>query len=64
MKEGESTVEAMLHGIEAVLAGTQSSFSAEYARPSSGGESWFLVRVTQLKASNSIVLSHPIFPSG
>ncbi len=58
VKEGESTVEAMLHGIEAVLAGTQSSFSAEYARPSSGGESWFLLRVTQLKASNSIVLSH------
>ena len=58
VKEGESTVEAMLRGIEAVLAGTQSSFSTEYARPSSGGVHWFLLRVTQLKASNAIVLSH------
>ncbi len=58
VKDGESNLEAILHGIEAVLAGTQSSFSAEYARPSSDGESWFLLRVTQLKDSNSIVLSH------
>ncbi len=58
VSEGESTVEPILNGIVAVLAGNRSHFSAEYARRSSDGESWFLLRVTQLKDSSSVVLSH------
>jgi PAS domain S-box-containing protein len=58
IQEGELAVEPILRGIEAVLAGTQPAFSAEYPCQTPLGQSWYLLRVTQLKGSNSIVLSH------
>jgi signal transduction histidine kinase len=56
--DGESAFETILRGIESVLAGEQSSFSTEYACHSPRAQRWFLLRVTQLRGTRAIVLSH------
>jgi signal transduction histidine kinase len=54
----DSTAQVILGGIEVVLGGSQPSFSAEYACHSPEEERWFLMRVTPLKESQGIVISH------
>jgi PAS domain S-box-containing protein len=53
-----STSQAMLKGVEAVLRGDQPSFSAEYQTLLPEVPHWFLMRVTPLKESNGVVISH------
>lgn len=48
----------ILSGIEAVLAGKQEAFSAEYPCHSSDEQRWFLFRVSPLVESQGVVLSH------
>jgi signal transduction histidine kinase len=55
---GDSTAQAILGGIEAVLGGSQPSFSTEYACHSPEEERWFLMRVTPLKDARGVVISH------
>ena len=55
---GTSTGQAILKGIEDVLAGDQPSFSAEYRAALPEEERWFLMRVTPLKESKGVVISH------
>jgi signal transduction histidine kinase len=55
---GDSSAQAILDGIEAVLVGSQPSFSAEYSCHLPEEENWFLMRVTPLKGEKGIVLSH------
>ena len=50
--------QAILDGIEAVLDGRETSFSAEYCVPSPEEAHWVLLRVTSLKGSAGVVLSH------
>jgi signal transduction histidine kinase len=54
----ESTRETILKGIETVLAGDQPRFSAEYQTLSPEVPCWFLMRVTPLKESQGVVISH------
>ncbi|MBK8275222.1 MAG: PAS domain S-box protein [Nitrospira sp.] len=56
--EGDATVLPILSGIEAVLAGKQEAFSAEYPCHSSDEQRWFLFRVSPLVESQGVVLSH------
>ena len=50
--------QTILKGIEAVLTGDQSSFSGEYHAPLMEEDRWFLMRVTQLKGAEGVVISH------
>jgi len=52
-----STSQTILKGIEAVLTGDQPSFSAEYLAVMPEVPRWFLMRVTQLKESQGVVIS-------
>ena len=49
--------QSLLGGIEAVLAGRQTSFSREYLNRTPEGDRWFLMRVTPLKGARGAVLS-------
>jgi PAS domain S-box-containing protein len=53
-----STSQAILNGVEAVLKGNQPSFSAEYQELLPEVPRWFLMRVTPLKESQGVVISH------
>jgi PAS domain S-box-containing protein len=55
---GDSTSQVILGGIETVLEGSQTSFSAEYPCHSPEVERWFLMRVTPLKDTKGVVISH------
>ncbi|HMX27908.1 MAG TPA: PAS domain S-box protein [Blastocatellia bacterium] len=57
---GPDAVEAQaaLDGIQAVLNGSQSSFSLEYPCHSPDEERWFLMTVTPLKGLQGVVVSH------
>lgn len=55
---GTSTGRAILNAVEAVLAGDQPSFSAEYRAALPEEERWFLMRVTPLKGAQGVVISH------
>jgi PAS domain S-box-containing protein len=50
--------QAILKGLEAVLAGYDPSFSAEYRKQLPEGERWFMMRVTPLKGAKGVVISH------
>ncbi len=50
--------QAVLKGLEAVLAGHDPSFSAEYHKQLPEEERWFLMRVTPLKGAEGVVISH------
>lgn len=56
--DGDTTVLPILSGIEAVLAGRQETFSAEYPCHSPDEKRWFLLRVSPLMESQGVVLSH------
>ena len=62
--EGEPGAALILEGVEAVLGGSQASFSAEYACHAPEEERWFLMRVTPLKGAKGakgakgVVISH------
>jgi len=53
-----STGQAILKGLEAVLAGYNPSFSAEYHKQLPEEERWFMIRVTPLKEGQGVVISH------
>jgi len=53
-----STSQLILRGVKAVLTGDQANFSAEYRALSQGEAWWFLMRVTPLKESQGVVISH------
>ena len=55
---GEPIVQLIVEGVVAVLGGSQPNFSAEYACHSPEEECWFQMRVTPLKASKDVVVSH------
>ena len=55
---GTSTGRAILKGIEAVLTGDQPRFIAEYHEAVPQEERWFMMRVTPLKDSQGVVISH------
>ncbi|RPH79832.1 MAG: PAS domain S-box protein [Nitrospiraceae bacterium] len=55
---GQSTVQITLEGIEAVLAGSEPSFTQEYACHSPDEQRWFLMRVRPLKEAKGVVISH------
>src|SRR2546425_2869379 len=50
--------QTILKGIEAVLTEDQPSFSGEYHAPLMEEDRWFLMRVTQLKGAEGVVISH------
>ena len=50
--------QAILKGLEAVLAGYDPSFSAEYHKQLPEEVRWFLMRVTPLKGAKGVVISH------
>jgi PAS domain S-box-containing protein len=52
------TDQAVLNGVEDVLAGRELGFSYEYACQLPTEERWFLVRVTPLKDARGVVISH------
>lgn len=56
--DGDVTVFPILSGIEAVLAGKQEAFSAEYPCDSPDEKRWFLLRVSPLIETQGVVLSH------
>ncbi len=56
--DGPSTALGTLAGIEAVLAGSEPSFMQEYACHSPHEKRWFLMRVTPLKNTKGVVISH------
>ncbi|MHC9063319.1 PAS domain S-box protein [Nitrospira sp. CMX1] len=56
--DGDTRVLPILSGIEAVLAGRQEVFSAEYPCHSPDEKRWFLLRVSPLVESQGVVLSH------
>ncbi len=58
MAGGQSTVQIILEGIEAVLAGSEPSFTQEYGYDSPDEERWFVMRVTPLKETRGVVISH------
>ena len=53
-----SAGQAILKGLEAVLAGYHPSFSAEYRKQLPEEERWFMMRVTPLKGAKGVVISH------
>ncbi|OQW32638.1 MAG: hypothetical protein A4E19_04545 [Nitrospira sp. SG-bin1] len=55
---GDSTAESILRGIQEVLEGKQTTFSAEYPCHSPNEPRWFLLRVTPLKDASGVVLAH------
>jgi PAS domain S-box-containing protein len=55
---GEPISQLIVEGVVAVLGGSQPNFSAEYACHSPEEERWFQMRVTPLKASKGVVVSH------
>ena len=55
---GQSTTQITLGGIEAVLAGSEPSFTQEYACHSPDEKRWFLMRVTPLKDTKGVVIAH------
>ena len=55
---GWSTTQITLGGIEAVLAGSAPSFTQEYACHSPEEKRWYLMRVTPLKGTQGVVISH------
>ncbi|MDO8356174.1 MAG: PAS domain S-box protein [Nitrospirota bacterium] len=55
---GEPISRLIVEGVVAVLGGSQLSFSAEYVCHSPEEERWFQMRVTPLKASKGVVVSH------
>ncbi|MBI5315117.1 MAG: PAS domain S-box protein [Nitrospirae bacterium] len=56
--DGDPAAQAIVEGIEIVLRGSQPIYSSEYACLSSEKEQWFLMRVTPLKESKGVVVSH------
>ena len=50
--------QVIVEGVNAVLGDSQPSFSAEYACHSQEVERWFVMRVTRLKESKGVVISH------
>ena len=50
--------QTILKGIEAVLTEGKPSFSGEYHAPLLEEDRWFLMRVTQLKGAEGVVISH------
>ncbi|TMQ31321.1 MAG: PAS domain S-box protein [Nitrospirae bacterium] len=50
--------QTILKGIEAVLTEGKPSFSGEYHAPLMEEDRWFLMRVTQLKGAEGVVISH------
>jgi PAS domain S-box-containing protein len=55
---GMSVGQTILKGVEAVLTGDQPSFTREYHAPLTDEVCWFLMRVTQLKGAEGVVISH------
>ena len=55
---GELISQLIVEGVVAVLEGSQPNFSVEYACHSPEGKRWFKMRVTPLKASKGVVVSH------
>jgi len=55
---GDSTADSILHGIRAVLEGSEPTFSAEYPCHSPTEARWFLLRATPLKDGSGAVLAH------
>ncbi len=55
---GDRSVRPILDGIESVLRGERTTFSAEYACHSPTQQRWFLMRVTKLLGSEAVVISH------
>jgi PAS domain S-box-containing protein len=55
---GTSLGQTILKGVEAVLTGDQPSFNSEYHAPLTEEDRWFLMRVTQLKGAEGVVISH------
>lgn len=55
---GDSTADSILHGIQAVLEGSEPIFSAEYPCYSPQVARWFLLRATPLKDGSGVVLAH------
>lgn len=55
---GDATARPILSGLEAVLAGKQAMFSTEYPCDSPDEARWFLLRVSPLKSSQGVVISH------
>ena len=55
---GTSVGQTILKGVEAVLTGDQPSFNSEYFAPLTEEDRWFLMRVTQLKGAEGVVISH------
>ncbi len=45
-------------GVEAVLAGSQTSFMAEYSRHTPAGDCWFELRVTPLEDGTGVIVAH------
>ena len=56
--QGESDLQRILGGIEAVLRGREPNFTQEHACHSPEEERWFLMRVTSLKGAQGVVISH------
>ncbi|MGH7181584.1 MAG: PAS domain-containing protein [Nitrospiraceae bacterium] len=56
--DGDSTAQAVFEGIDIVLRGSQPTYGLEYLSRSSEEERWFLLRVTPLKESEGVVVSH------
>ena len=54
---GGRAAQAILDGIEAVLAGHRAAFSMEYSCPSPQGDYWFHLRVKPLKGESGVILS-------
>jgi PAS domain S-box-containing protein len=55
---GDLSAGRVLSGMESVLAGRQRTFNTEYACHSPKEQRWFLMRVTMLKGSGAVVISH------
>jgi PAS domain S-box-containing protein len=56
--DGDSAAQVIVEGIELVLRGSQPTYSSEYAYRPSEEEWWFLIRITPLKESQGVVVSH------
>ena len=55
---GEPAAQVVIEGIEAVLGGSQKTYSVEYPCHSPEEKRWLLMRVTPLKKSKGVVISH------
>ena len=55
---GEPIAQIIVEGVGAVLGGSQPNFDAEYACHSPEEQRWCQMRVTPLKASKGVVVSH------